>query len=322
MSGKPLQRLLQAGNVILLAGALWGADQVLSAGGKAGGERKTLRGVVARTADPKPDGLILLGSSTSRDWLPGYTLASAFRIDDERVVDGHVNGCHQGCTWAEVRRLLAGGRHFEVAIFGTNQFQLCELPHSKRVLQHRTLTPREDVGALFGFYAKTDAPLGYFGRFVGGGISAVYADNATTRGELARRLWGEPDPKAPAHAWYRDDPPPARPAHSCDYDVDDIAYKRALTEALLDDLGELADHTYLMLLPDVTLLDEEREEAWERHRALHIELAEAREHVTLIDLSEPRPAADYKDGFHLTRRGAVDLRRLFFRRLREGGHIP
>jgi hypothetical protein len=170
---------------------------------------------------------------------------------------------------------------------------------------------------------RADAPLAYVGRFLGGAISKVYAEANATQNEMVKRSFGQPGDE-PRHAWYRADPPPPGPLHTCRYTPRDVAYKRALSESLLDDLGQLADRTFLVLLPDATLLDPDPRivTGWERHLELHRELADAREHVTLIDLSVPVPAENYSDGFHLSLQAGVQQRRLFFHLLRKGGHLP
>jgi hypothetical protein len=240
------------------------------------------------------------------------------RTDD--VLDAHINGCHQDCTWAEVRRLLAEGHHFDVAFYGTNLFQLCEYPHTKRALQQRELLPPADRLDLLRLYLHSQHPLAQVGRFVGGGISAVYADTTATQREAALRVLGRADPD---RAWVRPAlEEPAQPP-ACAYGADEVAYKRAVSAALFADLGRLAERTYVLLLPDATLdsRDPAHVRAWERHRALHRELAQASEHVVLIDLAIAHPAEDYTDGVHLQPQAGVEQRRLLYKQLRDGGWI-
>lgn len=307
-------------NVVLLLAALWWADHVASAGGIAGGERKAVRGAFARMRKSSARTAVLLGSSTSRDWLPPRSLAALLGVRSEDVLDAHINGCHQDCTWAEVRRLLANGRHFEVAFFGTNLFQLCEYPHTKRALQQRELLPAQDRIELLRLYMHSRHPLAYLGRLAGGAISAVYADTTATQREAARRVLGREDPD---RSWVRPPSEAPRDPPRCAYGEDDVAYKRAVSEALFEDLGRLADRSYVMLLPDATLLSSDPDDvaAWEAHRELHRELAEKYEHVFVIDLAVPRPIDDYTDGVHLRPQVGVEQRRLLRERLREGGHV-
>lgn len=312
--------ILAALNVVALLAVLWWADQVASAGGIAGGERKAVRGALQRMRASSARSVVLLGSSTSRDWLPPRSLAAIFGVRTEDVLDAHINGCHQDCTWAQVRRMLENGRHFDVAFYGTNLFQLCEYPHTKRELQQRELLPASDRLALLELYAHSQHPLAHVGRFVGGAISEVYADTTATQREGARRLLGREDPD---RSWIAAPPDAAREPPRCSYDEDAIAYKTAASRALLEDLGRLADRTYLLLLPDATRLSDDPDDiaAWEAHRALHRELADRYAHVTLIDLAAPRPAEDYTDGVHLRPQVGVEQRRLLHERLREGGHV-
>jgi hypothetical protein len=316
----PARSILAALNVVALLAALWWADQIFSAGGVAGGERKAVRGAFARMQASRADKVVLLGSSTSRDWLPPRSLAAIFDVDTEDVLDAHINGCHQDCTWAQVRHLLAQGRHFDVAFYGTNLFQLCEYPHTKRALQQRELLPSGDRPKLLRLYAHSQHPLAHVGRFVGGAVSAVYADTTATQREAARRLLGRQDPD---RSWVRAPSDEPREPPRCGYRDDEVAYKRAVSRALYADLGRLADRTFVLLLPDASLLSTEPDDvrAWEAHRALHRELADEYEHVTLIDLAIPRPREKYTDGVHLRPQAGVEQRRLLHQRLREGGYV-
>lgn len=313
--------LLAAVNLVALLSALWWADQVLSADGIAGGERMAIRGAFTRMRASSAHGVVLLGSSTSRDWLPPRSLATMFGARTDDVLDAHINGCHQDCTWAEVRRLLAEGHHFDVAIYGTNLFQLCEFPHTKRALQQRELLPAADRLALARLYAHSQHPLAYVGRFVGGAVSEVYADTTATQREVARRLLGREEAD---RAWVR--PPTDEPGEppACAYADDEIAYKRAVSEALFEDLGQLAERTYVLLLPDASLAsdDPDAARAWAKHRALHRELADRHPSVVLVDLAVPHDPGDFTDGMHLRPRAGMQQRRLFFERLRDGGHLP
>ncbi len=301
---------------------LWVIDGWLTKDGYAGWERNSVRNSERRW-DPRPKaGAVILGSSTSKDWLPASLVERLLGLPRGQVVDAHINGCHQGCTWAEVRRMLQRGHHYDVAFFGTNAFQLCEFAHSKRVLQQALMVPRVDVPRLFGIYAHAEQPLQYVGRFVGMQISQAYGDTAWVQGEFLRRLAG-PGKRGQSHRWARPRGPAGEAPPTCDFDDDAIALKRAFSEGLLDDLQQLADHVYLMLLPDRTLGDPEpiRRAAWEKHVALHRALADAREGVTLIDLVTDgvTDVRKYRDGFHLNNRGIPDQQRLFEARLRAVG---
>lgn len=316
----PARGILAALNVIALLAALWWADQVFSAGGVAGGERKAVRGAFARMRSSRADRVVLFGSSTSRDWLPPWSLAAIFGVGIDDVLDAHINGCHQDCTWAQVRHMLAQERHFDVAFYGTNLFQLCEHPHTKRALQQRELLPARDRLDLLRLYAHSRHPLAYLGRFVGGAVSAVYADTTATQREAARRLLGRENPD---RSWVRAPSDEPREPPRCGYEEDEVAYKRAVSRALYTDLGRLADRTFVLLLPDASLLSSDPADvrAWEAHRDMHRELASEHPHVVLIDLAIPRPVEDYTDGVHLQPQAGVEQRRLLRQRLRDGGYL-
>lgn len=314
--------------------ALWFIDHRISQDDYAGWNRNSIRNTHRRWENAR-DGvrrrvdkmeIALLGSSTSVDWLRPDYAAKLLKVDQRKVLDAHINGCHQTCTWSSVRLLLKRGWHFKRAFFGTNQFQICESPHSKRILQHSDQLPTEDLPALLALYSHAERPLLYMGRFLGNTLSGAYGDTEVPRKGLARRLFGRP-PRGRDHLWYRDTPPARGPDEVyCDYTPAHVAYKLAATEALLDDLGVLADEVFLMLLPDPTLssADPEKQAAWAAHRAAHQALADARPYVTLLDLSQG--GADhhgqFRDSIHLNGDGVKIQRALFERLMRAGGHAP
>lgn len=312
----PLRRLLSCLPVLV---ALWMVDGWLSRDGYAGWERNSVRNSERRWDPRKSAKVAILGSSTSKDWLPGQLIEKVLKLPGRSVVDAHINGCHQGCTYAEVRRMIQRGHRYDTVFFGTNLFQLCEFAHSKRVLQQQMMTPTTDVPRLFGLYLHAEQPLQYIGRFLGMRLSGAYGDTAAVRADLSRRVLGE-GKRGQGHRWHRPRVARADEPLTCAYDDDSVALKRAFTEAMLDDLAGMADHVYLMLLPDRTLaLDDPAIRAsWAKHVALHRALAEARPHVTLVDLvtdgvDDPRK---YRDGFHLNGRGIADQRALFERRMK------
>jgi hypothetical protein len=236
----------------------------------------------------------------------------------QEVVDAHINGCHQDCTWAQVRRLLAEGRHFQSAVFGTNQFQLCEHAHSKRVLHQRMLVPVRDVGALLVRYGRAAEPMTYAARFFGGALLESYADTAVLQRRWANAAFGAPRAQA-AHRWVRPTSPPRGEPLLCAYGPGDVDYKQGFSAALLDDLGRLSDVVYLLLLPDESLeLNEPRVHiAWAKHRALHRALVAGRAQVALVDLATgegARARSHFRDGVHVNSEGAR-LQRALFQRL-------
>ncbi|MFN3198776.1 MAG: hypothetical protein ACE366_10255 [Bradymonadia bacterium] len=313
--------------------ALWFVDQRISQDDYAGWNRNSVRNSIRRWANARDAvrrktrdmEIALLGSSTSVDWLrPGY-IAKLKGVDHRKVLDAHINGCHQTCTWSSVRLLLERGWHFKTAFFGTNQFQLCEYPHSKRILQHAAQMPSSGVPALFEVYASAEQPLLYMGRYLGNRVSGAYGDTEVPRKGLARAWFGNPR-RGRDHLWYRTDRPKKGPDEVfCDYAPEHVAYKLAASEALLDDLGRLADHVYLLLLPDPTVSsdDPEKLEGWAKHRAAHQALAEARPNVTLVDLTVDgaQQRSQFRDSIHLNKAGMKVQQQRFEALMQANGYL-
>lgn len=310
---------------LALLPGLYQLDQWLTDGGTLGSERNAVRGGLQRTAkQPHAAGVIVLGSSTTADWIPIRWVPRLFREEQFDVVDAHVNGCHQGCTWAQVRRLLAQGRHFRVALFGTNQFQMCEHEHSKRVLQHRTLAPEGDDLPALTSYLHAEHSLRWMARYVFGDVSAVYADTSSVQKKLGEPILG--------NAWKRRHMNFVRPHEGgaprvfCPYSDEEVAFKRELSRRLYADLARLSDESFVMLLPDRTLGEDDPEvdAAWERHRRLHEELAAEYPTVHLLDLTagEVFTHEQFKDAIHLKRRRKGRQRSRLITLLRDGGHLP
>lgn len=301
-------------------------DFWLSYGRQAGWERNTVRNALARIEGQPTAKVAIFGSSTSKDWLPSEKLADWLGVEAQDVLDAHINGCHQDCTWAELRAFLRLGRRFEATFIGTNLFQLCEFEHTKRILQQSMMTPAADLPALLWSYRHAQRPLRSTGRLLGIGLSGSYGDSTMIRRRLTmtlNRIWRPvEEPTLPPAAWATKRPLPSTsaPPLSCAYGPDDIALKRAYSEGILDMLSQMSTHVFLLLLPDRTLsLDEpEHQRRWAEHRALHEALAAARPQVHLIDLVSDGPAAPalYRDGFHLNERGIAQQQALFEARLR------
>jgi len=316
-----VKRLLYVVPILL---AFWLLDNALSLDRYAGWERNSVRNSTRRWANRSKAQVAIMGSSTSKDWMSEAWLAQQLGLKNGDVLDAHINGCHFGCTWAEVRKFLQRKRHFKQVFLGTNLFQVCEYVHSKRVLQQQMMTPSLDIPKLFGIYLEAEQPLKYMGRFIGIRISGAYGDTKIIQEQAGRKLFGR-GKRGQAWRWVR--PQRAKqagtPTHRCDYSEDKIALKRRFTESLLDDLARLSDHTYLMMLPERALSDPEEEylASWEKHRALLHSLAEEREHVTLIDLVEGgvRGRRMFRDAIHLTKKGMGHQRSLFVKRLKEQG---
>jgi len=296
---------------------LYGLDLRLSQRGTIGWERRAVRGGLAKFGDrPSAQGVVVLGSSTTRDWMGMNWLANLYQVPLSQVVDGHINGCHQGCTWAEVRRLIGEGRHFGSAIYGLNHFQMCEHRHSKRVLQHRLVLPRGQTFDLWSMYTHAKQPHWYLARSLVAASSDALADTAALQAKLREQTIGKPL-RGRSHRWVS----PRRPARPrvryCTYNEDDVAYKLTLTAALLDDLQQLADVSQVLLLPDQSLSQKDPAitQAWEKHRAAITELADARPWIELVDLTGRGPwtADRFTDGVHLGRREYTRQRQEFGR---------
>lgn len=303
--------------------ALWFLDQVLSRDRSVGWERHAIRGFEWRWTKADGRDVILLGSSTAVDWLTPDYLAPLLHVQRGELLDAHVNGCQQDCAHAIVRRAVQDQRRYKLAIFGVNQYQQCDDLHPKRILQQHTLLPTRDLPAALARHARGEQPLLAAGRFLGNTLSGAYGDTESLRDEWRARLFGKLDPKK-AHRWYTPVPPNRPPPPFCDYAPDHVAYKLAVTRALLDDLGTLSDRVVLVLLPDISLsnlTDPQRIAAWQTHREVHRQIAAERPFVTLIDLSDggAKDPADFKDGHHLSKRGVAVQQALFARSLAAAG---
>ncbi|MBU0552821.1 hypothetical protein KKF91_19665 [Myxococcota bacterium] len=282
-----------------------------------------MRNSARRWASQPKAKVAILGSSTSKDWLPRHWLGQQIGRPPADILDAHINGCHQGCTWASVQRLRQRQHRFDMVFMGTNLFQLCEYPHSKRVLQQQMQTPATAIPALFGIYASAEQPLLYMGRFLGMTLSGAYGDPLAVQSAAAREVFG-PGKRGQAWRWSRPRPLSADDTPRCTYSPSAVALKRAFTEALLDDLLDISDHVYLMLLPERAMADPkdaQLQAALTAHRALHAALAEARPGVTLIDLIEGGALErnQYRDSIHLNARGVPVQQRLFAQRLKALG---
>jgi hypothetical protein len=231
---------------------LWFVDQWLSHDRRVGWERNAMRGYEWRWTKADGRTVLVLGSSTTADWLGANYLAPLLDVSPNQVLDAHVNGCHQDCSHAIVRRAAREDRHFALTLVGINQFQQCDDLHPKRILQQHTLLPTRDVPRALALHAHGEQPLLAAGRLLGNALSGAYGDTLFLQSEWREELLGKPDP-ARAYRWYTTLPPPKRPPPFCDYAPERVAYKLAVTAAMLDDLGELSDDVVVVLLPDVSL---------------------------------------------------------------------
>ena len=308
--------------LFLLLG-LWVFDQWLTDDRSIGWERNSVRNSLDRWENPDRFTVAVLGSSTSRDWMSFSRVEKVLKLKRGSIVDAHINGCHQGCTWASVRRMLQRRRikrcrfrgkerclppkkrRFTHLFFGTNLFQMCEDDHSKRILQHQMLLPTQDVPTLFQIYFSSQKPMRQIARFLGDGLIGAYGDTRAVQSYWKTRWLGQ-GRRGSEHRWYRIHTlPKSTEVMSCDYHPHKIALKKAFTEALFDDFKLLADQSYLMLLPDRSrsLQDPLHQSRWTKHLQLHRDLLKKRPWIKLIDLTQGgvSQAHHFRDGFHLKR---------------------
>ncbi|MCA9672002.1 MAG: hypothetical protein KC503_40680 [Myxococcales bacterium] len=322
-----MRHLLYVVPVVL---ALWLADRVVSDDGRIGWERNGVFDGQRRVARSRARRIVLFGSSTSVDWLrPGH-VAQILGGKPDDVLDAHVNGCHQACTLAQVKAMLARGRRrFQYAFFGTNQFQMCEFEHSKRVLQQVMNLPAADVPETFGIYLHAERPLNYIARFIGISLSETYGDTKILQSRWSRALF-EPRRGAGWRWVLKKRPKRKNHWHLCPYEPAQVAYKAEMMRALLDSLGELSQRVFVNILPDINLSEREPKRrakvalGWKRHRALMKKMCDARHNVTCFDLATERGARlpqHFRDGFHTSALGGQLQRALLIEQMRAGGFI-
>lgn len=304
---------------------LWILDNALALDRYGGARRGMVRKADDNTERQREASVIALGSSIAKDWLPNAVLAKVTGARPRDVVDAHIPGCHQACTWAQVRRLILRERRYRAAFFGVGQYQLCEHPHSKRVLQHQLLTPAIDVPRLFALYTTAEQPMQYMARYLGMSVLGSYGDTQPTQSRLSRALFGRTDRRR-SHRWYRPRVQREEVLQSCAYGDADIAFKRAVMERLLDDLRVIAKDVFLMAVPDRTmgLSDPEHRRRWAEHMALLRALADARPGVHLVDLVTDglSEAHHFRDGLHLAKAYMPRQRALLVERMAELGWPP
>src|SRR5262245_61477172 len=131
--------------ILPVVALFWFVDALVTKNGTVGWERNCVYDLQKRLDKSSAREGILLGSSTSADWLPTPMIERMLGAASGGVVDAHINGCHQDCTHAEVLKLLGEKRHYRFALYATNQFQMCEYEESKRVMHQRMMTPAEDL---------------------------------------------------------------------------------------------------------------------------------------------------------------------------------
>ena len=303
---------------------LWFTDGWVSDDHRGGWERNSVYNSQRRWANQPRAKLAIMGSSTSKDWLPGRTLTQWFGLKRGEVLDAHINGCHQGCTWAQVRAMKRQRRRFKYILYGTNQFQMCEDVHSKRVLQQQMMLPRSDIPHLFSLYLDAQQPLQYMARFMGMNLSGAYGDTRIAQTDVQRRLLGR---GRRGHEWRWIHPRPkkrVRRVNTCDYHPDHVAYKESISRALYRDMAQMGQRVFIMLLPDPSVAMPQYSEVWARHRAFQEALTQQYPNVYLIDLVNDGAQnwSQFRDAIHLHKRAMPHQLNLFKTRLNQLGLLP
>lgn len=277
-------------------------DGALSEHGTAGPEREIVRSTMERVAKNRDARIFTFGCSTR---LNDRALSRALGVPKETIVDGHMGGCHQGCSYAELRALLREGRHFERAFFTYNLFESCEHDHSKRTLQQQMLLPVDETPALFGHYLHAQHPFRLIGRALFSSASGAYADSNDVRRRASAWLFGKEDAKKVPRLAFATVPAAAPWMPSCTYEDDEITLKTSFTDAILDDMTKVADHAYLVIVPDRTLFVPEHAERWVKYREGARAFIARHPEITLIDLTDPKDLSwdHFRDGVHLNARG-------------------
>jgi hypothetical protein len=304
-------------------------DGWLSRGRTAGHERNTILGSKSRWAHADRAKVIILGSSTTAELLRPHRIARLLKRRGGEVISGHVNGCHHGCTWAEVQAIeerfverasyrpeKKRPRHrFDHVFLGANLFQQCEHAHSKRVLQQISLVPATQLPALFGLYLQADSPLRYMGRALGMFASGAYGDTQAAK----HRLGLTKAFRTPHHRWYTKKRPKKRGPQTCDYETAS-GLKPAFSRALIADLARLSKRVTLVLLPDRALSagDPDQLAQLPAFRQMMTDWAAEHPNVDLVDLvrDNPAKARDYRDDIHFRRERIKQQRALFDQRFK------
>jgi hypothetical protein len=274
-----------------------------------------------------------LGQSTTGRWLTPKNLGRLLEVPSRKILDGHLSGCHPDCTYAEVRRLLDEGRHFDEIYFGVNLFTLCEGESRRRVAAELLTLPVQDTFLMARHYFETREPTRYFGALAALTVSHAYWDP----GFVQRRLvQGWITPKSTPNWWMNqrevdlvalDERVPKvkkKPRdRSCALDDEGrIAFKMSVLEALMGDLGRLANRTYVLALPDRSLTQRshnpEMKTRWKLFTRLLQDVVRTQPQAEFVDLATDGPTrkSHYRDAFHLSRSGMKHQNRALARYLR------
>lgn len=312
--------------------ALFALDRQLGPRSGKGSEFGLLENQTKRLATKPKAKVLILGQSTTGQWLTPGNLSHLLGVPTSKILDGHLSGCQPDCTYAEVRRLLAEKRHFKEAFFGVNLYTLCEGESRRRVASQLVTLPLADTFTLANHYWNTEEPTRYFGALAALSISRAYLDPDFVQRQLTG-AWI--DPRARSNYWMdegfvdqlaRGGKPlrqnvPTKD-RSCALGDDEIAFKKSILESLLGDLEQLSDRTYLMALPDRSLVKTRTDSETARRFTKFVELmrdaASSHPKIKFLDLASPGPRArsHYRDAFHLTGAGMIHQNRVLIRALR------
>lgn len=313
--------------------ALFALDRQLGPRSGKGSEYGLLENQTKRLVTKPKAKVLILGQSTTGQWLTPSNLGHLLGIPASKILDGHLSGCQPDCTYAEVRRLLAEKRHFKEAFFGVNLYTLCEGESRRRVASEVVTLPLADTFTLANHYWNTEEPTRYFGALAALSVSKAYLDPDFVQ----RQLFGAwIDPKAHSDYWMdqgivdqlalgRRPQRLNRPTRdrSCALEDDEIAFKMSIIESLLTDLEQLSDRTFLMALPDRSLVktskDPETARRWTKFVELMRKVTSTHPKVTFLDVASPGPRmrSQYRDSFHLTGTGMVHQNRVLVRLLQK-----
>jgi hypothetical protein len=307
-------------------------DRTLAPDGEKGSEYGLLQRQARRLEGERNASVLVLGQSTTGQWLTPRNLGKILRRPARSVLDGHLSGCHPDCSYAEVRKLVADGRHFRETFFGVNLFTLCEGEARRRVASELLTLPLEDTWLMARHYWHAEQPTEFLGSMAALLVSHGYRDPEFVQ----RRVFGElMSPRGKPSLWIeqrrvdaianrgRHPKKKPQPDRSCSLEPEDIGFKMSVLDALIADLSALSDHTYLLALPDRTLRDRssnpEMARRWTRFVTLLREVAASRPGVELLDLATdgPSKSSHYRDSFHLSPAGIRYQNRALKRALRK-----
>lgn len=293
-------------------------DRMLAPDGDKGSEYGLLQRQTQRLESGRDASVLVLGQSTTGQWLTPPNLGRILRQPARSVLDGHLSGCHPDCSYAEVRKLIADGRHFRETFFGVNLFTLCEGESRRRVASELLTLPIQDTWLMARHYWHAKQPTQFLGSMAALFMSHGYRDPDFVQ----RRVLGDlMSPRAQPSLWMEQKHvdaiasggrgPKKKPQRdrSCSLEPADIGFKMSVLEALVSDISTLSDHTYLLALPDRTLRDRgtspEMARRWTRFVTLLRDVAASQPGVEVLDLATDGPAKShhYRDSFHLSPAG-------------------